>query len=62
MKKLQVFILFVAAYVVLLAGCASPGPPNQEQLVDLDQQLEAERQQAAFRKSLPPVPSPGRDQ
>jgi hypothetical protein len=62
MKKLQIFIVFVAAYVVLLAGCASPRPPNQEQPVDLDQQLEAERQQAAFRKSLPPVSSPGRDQ
>jgi hypothetical protein len=62
MEKLRVFVLFASSSIVLLAGCANPGPITEEPAVDLDRQQEVERQQGAFRKSLPPVTNPGRDQ
>ncbi len=55
-------MLFASAYVILLSGCANQGPSPEEQTVNLDQQREAERQQAAFRATLPQVTNPGRDQ
>ena len=62
MRKPRVFILLASSCIVLLAGCTSPGPSPEEQATSLERQEEAERQQAAFRKSLPPVANPGRGQ
>jgi outer membrane biogenesis lipoprotein LolB len=62
MKKLRVFALFASASVVLLLGCAGQGPSPEQQAREADQQKEAERQQAEFRKGLPPVANPGRGQ
>jgi predicted small lipoprotein YifL len=59
MKKLAVMMLLISTLVALL-GCASPGPSPEQQARDADQQKAAERQQAEFRKSLPPVSNPGR--
>ncbi len=60
MKKLAILILIASAFVLFLWGCASPGPSPEQQVREADQQLEAERQQADFRKGLPPVANPGR--
>jgi hypothetical protein len=62
MKKLRVFALFASASVILLWGCAGQGPSPEQQAREADQQKEAERQQAEFRKGLPPVANPGRGQ
>jgi outer membrane biogenesis lipoprotein LolB len=62
MKKLRVFALIASACVVLLAGCAGQGPSPEQQTREADQQREAERQQAEFRKGLPPVANPGQGQ
>jgi PBP1b-binding outer membrane lipoprotein LpoB len=62
MKKLRVFALFASASIVLLSGCAGQGPSPEQQVREADQQKEAERQQAEFRKGLPPVANPGRGQ
>jgi hypothetical protein len=62
MKKVVGFLLLASAVVVFLSGCASPGPSPEEQTRELDRQREAERQQADFRKSLPPVTNPGQGQ
>ncbi|MBX6325393.1 MAG: hypothetical protein IRY93_05095 [Chthoniobacterales bacterium] len=51
-------LLFVAV-AILVAGCASSGPAPEQQARDADQQRDVERQQAEFRKSLPPVANPG---
>jgi predicted small lipoprotein YifL len=59
MKKLFSTIFLIPALVVALLGCASPGPSPEQQVREADQQREAERQQAEFRKSLPPVSNPG---
>jgi uncharacterized lipoprotein len=62
MKKPAMLVLLASAVVVSLSGCATPGPSPEQQARDLDQQREAERQQADFRKSLPPVANPGQGQ
>jgi len=59
MKKLATFVLFGSG-IVLLLGCASTGPSPEERANELERQRQAERQQAEFRKSLPPVTNPGR--
>ncbi len=59
MKTLAILILLASAFVLFLFGCASGTSPEQ-QVREADQQREAERQQAEFRKSLPPVANPGR--
>ena len=59
MKKLTATILFIPMLLLELIGCASPGPSPEQQARDAEQQREAERQQAEFRKSLPPVSNPG---
>ena len=58
MKKLAATTLLISTLLSLL-GCGSPGPSPEQQVRDADQQREAERQQADFRKSLPPVKNPG---
>lgn len=59
MKKLAGMVVLISALLVALMGCASPGPSPEQQAREADQQREAERQQAEFRKSLPPVSNPG---
>jgi predicted small lipoprotein YifL len=58
MKKLSAATLLILTLLSLL-GCASPGPSPEQQAREAEQQREAERQQAEFRKSLPPVANPG---
>jgi predicted small lipoprotein YifL len=58
MKKVPAVTLLVSTLLALL-GCGSPGPSPEQQTRDEEQQREAERQQADFRKSLPPVSNPG---
>jgi uncharacterized lipoprotein len=60
MKQLPFFILLAASFL-FLPGCSS-GPSPEQQARESDQQMEAERQQAEFRKGLPPVANPGRGQ
>jgi len=52
-------LLFFAVTIIFVAGCASPGPAPEQQAREADQQRDVERQQAEFRKSLPPVANPG---
>jgi uncharacterized lipoprotein len=58
MKKLATTVLLIPAIIVVLSGCAS-GPSPEQQAREADQQKEAERQQAEFRKGLPPISNPG---
>jgi uncharacterized lipoprotein len=57
MKQLSILVLLASAFVLL--GCSS-GPSPEQQAREADQQRDAERQQAEFRKGLPPVANPGR--
>jgi predicted small lipoprotein YifL len=59
MKKLATKTLLISTLLVAFLGCGSPGPSPEQQAREADQQREAERQQAEFRKSLPPVSNPG---
>jgi len=59
MKKLAATTFLIPSLFLALIGCASPGPSPEQQARNADQQREAERQQADFRKSLPPVSNPG---
>jgi uncharacterized lipoprotein len=59
MKQFSILVLLASAFVLFLLGCSS-GPSPEQQARDADQQREAERQQAEFRKGLPPVANPGR--
>jgi uncharacterized lipoprotein len=59
MKKLSIFVLPASAFFLFLVGCSS-GPSPEQQAREADQQRDAERQQAEFRKGLPPVANPGR--
>jgi len=59
MKKFVATTVLISMLLVALLGCASPGPSPEQQARDADQQKEAERQQAEFRKGLPPVSNPG---
>ena len=58
MKKLATTVLLIPVLSVVLSGCAS-GPSPEQQTREAQQQGEAERQQAEFRKGLPPVSNPG---
>lgn len=60
MKPLSILVLLASAFALFLLGCSS-GPSPEQQAREADQQKEAERQQAEFRKGLPPVANPGRD-
>ena len=59
MKQLSILVLLVSAFVLFALGCSS-GPSPEQQAREADQQREADRQQAEFRKGLPPVANPGR--
>jgi uncharacterized lipoprotein len=58
MKQLSILVLLTSAFVVFLLGCSS-GPSPEQQARDADEQRQAQRQQAEFRKGLPPVSNPG---
>jgi predicted small lipoprotein YifL len=59
MKRLAPTLLLIAGLIVVLSGCGSPGPSPEQQTREAQQQKDAERQQAEFRKALPPVSNPG---
>jgi hypothetical protein len=59
MKKLLTRSILISTLLIMLLGCASPGPSPEQQAREADQQRETERQQKEFRKSLPPVANPG---
>jgi uncharacterized lipoprotein len=58
MKQFSFRFVLASAFVVWLLGCSS-GPSPEQQAREGDQQREAEREQAEFRKGLPPVANPG---
>jgi uncharacterized lipoprotein len=59
MKQLSILVLLASAFALFLLGCSS-GPSPEQQARDADEEREASRQQAEFRKGLPPVANPGR--
>jgi predicted small lipoprotein YifL len=59
MKKLATTLLLIPGLIVVLSGCGSPGPSPEQQTREAQQQRDSERQQAEFRKGLPPVSNPG---
>jgi hypothetical protein len=59
MKRLAANMLLISTLLLTMLGCAGPGPGSEQQAREASQQREAERQQAEFRKSLPPVSNPG---
>ena len=62
MKKLATLVFVVSAVLLFLSGCESWGPSPEERANELERQRQAEKQQAEFRKTLPPVTNPGQDQ
>ena len=58
MKKVAAKMLLILAAIIIFAGC-SAGPSPEQQTRESQEQRDAERQQAEFRKSLPPVSNPG---
>ena len=62
MRKLGTLIFVIILADLVLSGCAAPGPDPEQASREAAQQREAERQQAQFRKGLPPVANPGRGQ
>jgi uncharacterized lipoprotein len=58
MKPPSIFVLLASASFLFLVGCSS-GPSPEQQARDADEQRDADRQQAEFRKGLPPVANPG---
>ena len=59
MKKLATTVLLIPAIIIVLSGCGSTGPSPEQQTRQAAQEKESERQQAEFRKGLPPVSNPG---
>ena len=58
MKKVIKLLSLVPVLFLILLGCSS-GPSPEQQARQADQEKEAQRQQADFRKTLPPVANPG---
>ena len=58
MKQFPFFVLIASVFFLFLVGCSS-GPSPEQQAREADEQREAQRQQAEFRKGLPPVTNPG---
>jgi uncharacterized lipoprotein len=59
MRNLAITVVLTALTIVVLSGCAAPTPSPEQQTRQADQQRDAEREQADFRKGLPPVSNPG---
>jgi len=59
MKRLATTLLLIPGLIVVFSGCGSTGPSPEQQTREAQQQRESERQQAEFRKGLPPVSNPG---
>jgi hypothetical protein len=59
MKKLATFIFLIPTLTLVFFGCANQGPDPEQASREAQQRHEAERQQAEFRKGLPPegIPS-----
>jgi PBP1b-binding outer membrane lipoprotein LpoB len=59
MKKLVIFIFLIPVLTLVFFGCANQGPDPEQSSREAQQRREAERQQAEFRKGLPPegIPS-----
>jgi len=58
MKKLAIMLL-IPALIVVMSGCGTSGPSPEQQTREAQQRSASERQQAEFRKGLPPVSNPG---
>ncbi len=58
MKNVVMLTSLVPVLLLVLLGCSS-GPSPEQQARDADEQRAAQRQQAEFRKGLPPVANPG---
>jgi hypothetical protein len=58
MKKLTTFIFLVPTLTLVFFGCANQGPDPEQTSREAQQRREADRQQAEFRKDLPPVSDP----
>ncbi len=54
MKKLATFMFLIPGLTLVFFGCTSPGPDPEQSSRETQQRREAERQQAEFRKGLPP--------
>jgi hypothetical protein len=54
MKKLATFMFLIPGLTLVFFGCANPGPDPEQSSREAQQRREAERQQAEFRKGLPP--------
>ena len=59
MKKVATAVLLIPTLIVVLSGCGTSGPSPEQKTREAQQQQDAERQQAEFRKGLPPVSNPG---
>jgi hypothetical protein len=59
MKRLATMLLLIPVLTVVLYGCGTAGPSPEQQTREAQQEKDAERQQAEFRKGLPPVSNPG---
>ena len=59
MKRLATTLLLIPGLMIVLSGCGSTGPSPEQQTREAQQREDAERQQAEFRKGLPPVSNPG---
>jgi PBP1b-binding outer membrane lipoprotein LpoB len=62
MKKQAALVLVITLLNLVLSGCANQGPSPEQLSREAAQQREAERQQAEFRKGLPPVTNPSQGQ
>jgi hypothetical protein len=58
MKKLATFMLLIPTLTLVFFGCANQGPDPEQQSREAQQRREAEREQAEFRKGLPPESNP----
>jgi hypothetical protein len=58
MKKLATFMFLVPTLTLVFFGCANQGPDPEQTSREAKERREAERQQADFRKNLPPVSNP----
>jgi hypothetical protein len=54
MKKPATFMFLISMLSLVFIGCASQGPDPEQASREAQQKREAERQQAEFRKGLPP--------